>query len=136
MKRILLVGAGDIAQRALPWLLSRFRVLAVVRQPEKAKMLKALGVQVHMGDLDCPHTLQRLAGLSWAVLYCAPPPSKGDNDTRMKAFLATLSRSLILPQRWVYISTTGVYGDHGGAVIDETTPVAPLHPRSLRRVYA
>ena len=39
--------------------------------------------------------------------------------------------------RWVgYLSTTGVYGDHGGGWVDETTPEAPVGGRGRRRVEA
>ena len=38
--------------------------------------------------------------------------------------------------RWVYISTTGVYGDCAGAQFDETRTVAPANPRAQRRVAA
>jgi hypothetical protein len=40
------------------------------------------------------------------------------------------------PVRIVYASTTGVYGDCGGALIDETRTVRPANPRALRRVSA
>lgn len=40
------------------------------------------------------------------------------------------------PVRMVYASTTGVYGDCGGALIDETRRVRPANPRALRRVSA
>jgi nucleoside-diphosphate-sugar epimerase len=39
-------------------------------------------------------------------------------------------------RRFVYISTTGVYGDRAGAWIDETAPLAPLNERAVRRVDA
>jgi nucleoside-diphosphate-sugar epimerase len=42
----------------------------------------------------------------------------------------------MLPQRLVYISTTGVYGDCHGEQIDETRPVHPQTPRAARRVDA
>lgn len=39
--------------------------------------------------------------------------------------------------RWIgYLSTTGVYGDRGGAVVTEITPPAPGQPRSIRRLAA
>jgi nucleoside-diphosphate-sugar epimerase len=39
--------------------------------------------------------------------------------------------------RWIgYLSTTGVYGDRGGAEVDEATPPAPGQPRSQRRLAA
>lgn len=38
---------------------------------------------------------------------------------------------------WIgYLSTTGVYGDHDGAWVDEVTPVAPLSARARRRAQA
>jgi nucleoside-diphosphate-sugar epimerase len=38
---------------------------------------------------------------------------------------------------WIgYLSTTGVYGDRGGAEVDEATAPAPGQPRSLRRLAA
>jgi nucleoside-diphosphate-sugar epimerase len=41
------------------------------------------------------------------------------------------------PLRWIgYLSTTGVYGHHNGAWVDETTPPAPTSERSQRRVVA
>jgi nucleoside-diphosphate-sugar epimerase len=39
--------------------------------------------------------------------------------------------------RWIgYVSTTGVYGDHGGAWVDESTPPTPMQDRTRRRVAA
>lgn len=40
------------------------------------------------------------------------------------------------PRRWVYVSTTGVYGDCAGQRFDETRPVAPRSDRAVRRVDA
>ena len=41
-----------------------------------------------------------------------------------------------LPQRIAYISTSGVYGDAGGAWLDETAPLRPQSARAKRRVDA
>lgn len=39
--------------------------------------------------------------------------------------------------RWLaYLSTTGVYGDRGGAWVDETTPLRPTSERGCRRLAA
>lgn len=40
------------------------------------------------------------------------------------------------PVRFVYASTTGVYGDCGGAMVDETWPVRPVNARAKRRISA
>lgn len=136
MKRILIVGCGDVARRAVPWLVQRFRVLALVRRPEAAADLRALGVLPVAGDLDDLRSLRRLAGLADAVLHCAPPPSEGDDDPRTRRLIAALSRGTSLARRVVYISTSGVYGDCAGARVDESRPLLATTARARRRVAA
>lgn len=136
MKRILIVGSGDVAMRALPWLTRRFRVLALVRHADKAVPLRAAGAVPLIADLDDRHSLSRLAGIVDAVLHFAPPPAHGEADPRTKALLAALGTGRSLPQCLVYISTTGVYGDCTGAWVDECRTVLPLSARARRRVDA
>lgn len=145
LQRLLVVGCGDVALRALPRLARRYRVYALLRAPDATLLerLRRLGVTPLRGDLDQPLSLRRLAGLADAVLHCAPPPNQGTQDTRTRHLLAALSRprnpshkTSSLPRRLVYISTSGVYGDCGGAYFDETRPVRPATPRARRRVDA
>jgi len=136
MKRILIVGSGDVARRALPWLVRRFRVFALVRQPEAAAELRALGAVPVAGDLDDRRSLRRLAGIADAVLHFAPPPQTGEDDPRMARLLAALAGRSSLPQGVVYISTTGVYGDCAGVRVDETRPCRAQTARGRRRVDA
>ena len=136
MKRILIVGSGDVAQRALPWLTRRFRVYALVRQPEAAAALRAAGALPLIGDLDDRSSLRRLAGLADAILHFAPPPASGEGDPRTKRLLAALGGGKSLPQGVVYISTTGVYGDCGGEQVSETRPLRATTARARRRVDA
>ncbi|GAA5172458.1 NAD(P)H-binding protein [Viridibacterium curvum] len=136
MKRILIVGSGDVARRAIPWLVRRFRVLALVRRPEAAAELRALGATPVAGNLDDLRSLQRLAGLADAVLHCAPPPNEGSDDPRTRRLIAALSRGPSLARRVAYISTSGVYGDCGGARIDESQPLQATTARARRRVAA
>lgn len=67
------------------------------------------------------------------VLVSAPPGAEGDPVlARHRDDLAQAPKLA-----WIgYLSTIGVYGDHGGAAVDEETPVAPLSERSRRRVEA
>ena len=136
MKRILIVGSGDVARRALPWLVRRFRVFALVRQPEAAAELRALGAVPVAGDLDDRRSLRRLAGIADAVLHFAPPPQTGEGDPRMARLLAALAGRSSLPQGVVYISTTGVYGDCAGVRVDEARPCRAQTARGRRRVDA
>lgn len=136
MKRILIVGSGDVAGRAIPWLARRFKVFAVTRCADAFDMLRSLGATPLLADLDDFRSLRRLAGIADAVLHFAPPPEKGPQDTRTKRLLATLASRESLPQRLVYISTTGVYGDCGGEWVTEARRCAPRTDRARRRVDA
>ena len=121
-------------RRALPRLTRHWRVYALVRQRDP--MLAALGVTQLRGDLDHAPTLRRLRGIAQVVIHSAPPPDSGDIDPRTRRLIAKLQAGGSLLQRLVYISTTGVYGDCGGARIDETRTLAPLTARARRRVDA
>ena len=77
-----------------------------------------------------------VVGLADAVIHAAPPPAEGHADPRTARLLASLGKRGSLPRSLVYISTTGVYGDCGGAWIDETRTIHPASARALRRVDA
>jgi len=83
-------------------------------------------------DLDDRRAGRRLAGLATRVLHAAPPPADGRDDPRTGHALTAMPHAAV----WVYLSTTGVYGDCGGAWIDETRAVAPVNDRAVRRVAA
>jgi nucleoside-diphosphate-sugar epimerase len=137
MRTLLIAGFGDIARRAMPSLQARnWRVLALVRDAEQAKRARAQGATPIVADLDRRASLDRLAGLACAVLYTAPPPATGQHDPRLLNLLSALGKGDSIPQRWVYISTSGVYGDHGGAWVDETSPLRATTGRALRRIAA
>jgi len=140
MRRLLIIGCGDVALRAMPLLKKGYRVFALVRDPARRAGLRALGVTPLLGDLDDRASLSRIAGLADAVLHLAPPPNNGVLDTRTRNLLSALSQSRGrrrgLPRRMVYISTSGVYGDCGGAWVSETHPLSATSPRSQRRVDA
>jgi nucleoside-diphosphate-sugar epimerase len=135
MKRLLIIGCGDVARRTIPLLIRRYRVFALVRNPLYCPSLHKLGVTPLRGDLDQPNSLVRLAGLAHTVLHFAPPPAQGKTDTRTRNLLRALSQG-VPPKRLVYISTSGVYGDCDGAWVAETQPCNATTPRAQRRVDA
>jgi nucleoside-diphosphate-sugar epimerase len=132
---LLIVGCGDIGLRVLRLVHPRWRVLALTSTPARAPALRALGAVPLLGDLDRPATLGRLGGLADAVLHLAPPPAGGDDDPRTRSLLRALARGGRV-RRLVYASTSGVYGDCGGARFDETRAVNPGTDRARRRVDA
>jgi nucleoside-diphosphate-sugar epimerase len=150
----MIVGAGDVAKRLVASNVgSRARWLALSRSTDSASALQAAGILAVRGDLDRRVSLRRagaLARSAHATLYLAPPPNIGDDDPRMKRWLAA---SCTLPSkvraktrchhirkarklRNVYVSTTGVYGDRAGEFVNEATAVRPNSARAKRRVAA
>jgi len=123
-------------------------------------------VQWLQADLDDPLSLQRaLRGLplqAEALLHSAPPPaaaapmhdqgSPTSEDSRTRHLLQVLTSAVnavaktghnhgdktasTLPRHLVYISTSGVYGDCAGALVDESHALQPTTARALRRVDA
>jgi nucleoside-diphosphate-sugar epimerase len=121
MKRLLIVGYGDVARRAAPMLGPEF---------EQRLLTRANGE-----DLDRPESLAKLEPAD-AVLHCAPPPAAGATDTRTTNLLRAFDSAGILPTRFVYISTSGVYGHCKGELVDESRAVNPQSARASRRVDA
>ena len=136
MQKILIIGSGDVARRILPYLAGRYRVFALLRNAARAKDWRAAGVQPLIADLDNRQSLDRIAGLADVVLHLAPPPNQGRVDLRTRHLLAALGKGKSLPRRLIYVSTTGVYGDCAGAVIDETRRINAESPRAGRRIDA
>ena len=125
-----------MALRLVPQLTKKFRVYALVRSLAGAAKLRALDVVPIIGDLDQRASLQRIGCIADMVLHFAPPLNSGAIDSRTKNLIAALNSRGSVPRRLVYISTSGVYGDCGGAWVDETRPVKPASPRGIRRVDA
>jgi nucleoside-diphosphate-sugar epimerase len=140
MKRLLIIGCGDVGLRLIPLARARYRVYALMRDLSHCATLRALGVTPVVGDLDKPQSLSVIAGIAHDVVHLAPPPSQGVTDTRTAHLIATLGKNKhgrgSLPQHFVYISTSGVYGDCGGDVVPETRPAHPQTARAQRRVDA
>lgn len=83
------------------------------------------GTQLFGDALDLSHITH--------LLISIPPEEAG--DPVLLRYRHTLEAASQL--RWIgYLSTTGVYGDHDGALVDENTPTAPTSERSRRRVAA
>ena len=132
---LLIVGCGDVGLRVLPWVTGRWQVSVLTSTPARAAALRAAGARPLVGNLDDPATLGRLGGLADAVLHLAPPPNAGPVDSRSRHLARALMRGGRV-RRLVYVSTSGVYGDAGGARFDETRAVAPATERGQRRVDA
>ena len=132
MKKLLIIGCGDVARRALPALTACYEVAALSRHPHDLPTR----VRAISADLDTLETPAWSGFPADCVLHSAPPGDTGAIDQRMRRLLACLAAGGVLPRRLVYISTSGVYGDCAGEWVDESRPVNPMSDRARRRVDA
>ena len=129
---LLSLGHGYSARRLARDLLSEgWRILATTRDPGKMDAIAASGAEPLLWPLETPE-----AALAEADhLLASAAPAQGDDPVlaRLAPQLAEAAPDL----RWVgYLSTTGVYGDRGGAWIDETAERRPATARGAARVAA
>ncbi|WP_062310608.1 SDR family oxidoreductase [Polynucleobacter sinensis] len=134
--RILIIGCGDIGLRVAKQLSKSCRIYALTSQKNRFQELRAVGAIPILGDLDKPDSLWRLSGLAQTVIHLAPPQNVGHRDCRTRNLIRILAQGSSIVRRLIYISTTGVYGDHGGARVSELTPPNPQSERAKRRVDA
>ncbi|HEX9080693.1 MAG TPA: NAD-dependent epimerase/dehydratase family protein [Holophagaceae bacterium] len=127
----LLAGCGYVGAR----LARRFAEpgLALVRTGASAAALARQGLPARAVDLDGGEPFPVPEALA-AVAYLAPPAGLGGEDDRLRRFLANLGAAR--PEVFLYFSTTSVYGDTGGAPVDESAPAKPGDARARQRLDA
>lgn len=111
------------------------RIDGTTRSPGNFEALRAAGIVPHQFDGTglSPEIAARLAETETLVVSIAPDES---GDPVLNVARETIV-SAMPKLRWIgYLSTVGVYGDRGGAWIDETAPTNPGSARSRMRVAA
>lgn len=130
MQFVFIIGCGDIGCR-IARMLNGCSIRGLVSSQSSADALQRLGVAPVLADLDVPDDLSGLSVEGQVVYYLAPPPQDGEIDTRMRHFIEAVGDQR--PQKLVYISTSGVYGDCQGAWVTEDWPANPRAARARRR---
>jgi nucleoside-diphosphate-sugar epimerase len=123
---VLVVGTGYVGRRFLERH-GRFAVLGLSRSAVQSRQ------PIRTYDLDAGGELPLLLPNRYTVLYTVPPSSRSKGDVRLAGLLGRLTPA---PQRFVYISTTGVYGNRDGERVDEDSPVNAESGRAKKRVAA
>ncbi|MGE0736735.1 MAG: SDR family oxidoreductase [Alphaproteobacteria bacterium] len=133
-KTLFCFGLGYSAERLARALRAEnWRVRGTVRDAARAERLKALGFEMH--SFDGTRALADRGALDAAthVLLSIPPDATG--DPALKFHRDSFARGKAL--QWLgYFSTTGVYGDRGGAWVDENDDLRPSSARARQRVEA
>ena len=139
MPTLFCFGLGYSAQHYIAEFGGRFdRVAGTVTTREKAAAIAGAGIGGHKveafvfdGTATPPEVTAALMDAA-ALLVSAPPD---DADPVLRHFSGAIAGAPQL-QSIVYLSTVGVYGDHGGAWVDEASPAAPVSERSRVRLAA
>jgi nucleoside-diphosphate-sugar epimerase len=105
-------------------------IAGTVRDPAKRDDLAGIEVHAFSGEPPARETVQQVRDAD-VLLVSVPPGSAGDPAIAAFGDVLAARRGKI-----VYLSTIGVYGDHGGAWVDEETPATPISGRSSARLAA
>jgi nucleoside-diphosphate-sugar epimerase len=125
-ERILIAGCGDLGERVARLLLQRGdEVHALRRHPPGDDD----GIRWLAADLTCPETLAALPSGIQQLVYL-PASKTREPDAYRAVYLEGLRNVLgaldgAALKRVLFVSSSGVYGEHGDAWVDETTPPAP-----------
>ncbi len=138
--RLFVFGLGYTALALARDLLAEgWTVAGTCRGEDKCAALAAEGIAAFVFDRDRPldDCVAALAGTTH-LLASVPPDAAGDLVIdRHGDDLQRLAPTALTRLGWIgYLSTTGVYGDCGGAWVDEEAPLQPTSPRAAARVAA
>lgn len=131
MARVLLAGCGRLGLRSAALLLEGGHQVYGLRRHWPSGSLPA-GLQPLTADLLDRSALAACLPTGIDVLIHSLTPGERSEAAYRLAYLDTLQALLAAPQladpglRWLLVSSTAVYGDAGGAEIDEHTPAAPV----------
>jgi nucleoside-diphosphate-sugar epimerase len=138
MTRLVCFGLGYCAEHFIAEFGSKFeRIIGTVRNAERAAILNAyqaaaVRAVVFDGVRAAPELNGAIAAADHALIS-VPPDATGDPVLAACGGALEAVRDL---RSVVYLSTIGVYGDHGGGWVDEQTPLAPRSERSRWRLAA
>ena len=125
----LILGCGYLGERVADlWLAEGQRVSAVTRSSQRAGQLRRRGIHPIVADITLPATLEGLPDAS-CVLFAvgfdrAPGPMLREVYVEgLRHVLAALPPSV---ERFIYVSSTGVYGQVSGQRVDEDSPCEPV----------
>lgn len=127
-KSILIVGhgyfGGHLSAR-LPR--ESYRLAATTRNPEKANQLATVGIEpirFDVVDPNAPEIRDRFDTVVYCIGYDRTQPATR-HEVYVEGLKRFVSRLVHPPEKWIYISSTGVYGQSGGEWVDENSSTQP-----------
>ena len=129
--RTLIIGCGYVGRRvATAWQERGHEVLALTRSPDRAHEFRQLGWEPVIGDVTTPGILAALAPVD-LVLYAVGldrTAGKSQREVYVDGLANVLDALHGRAGKWLYISSTSVYGQDDGSWVDEDSPCEPKTP--------
>ena len=128
--RVGILGCGYVGLELGRALRGDHDVFGVRRSESGCAAVEAAGFEAVRADVTDPHDLARVPDADWLV-FAASSGGRGAEAARevyvegQRVVIEAFAERDEVPNRYVYTSSTGVYGDHGGDWVDETTPLDP-----------
>lgn len=127
----LIIGCGYLGQRvAKAWLNNPDEVWALTRSPERGETWRSSGIRPVLGDVNDPNVLAGFPEPQIDTLLYAVGWDRSSGKSQREVYVAGLENVLraVGPRvrRVIYISSTSVYGQDDGSVVDEDSPCEPL----------
>jgi nucleoside-diphosphate-sugar epimerase len=129
--RVFFFGLGYCARRLIhrePWI----EASGTARTAEAVSALRHEGVEAYQfAGADADPGLEEALGRAEAIVVSIPP--RDGAGPALEPFASAIAAAPNL-RRILYYSTIGVYGDHGGAWVDETSVTRTRTARGLARL--
>jgi nucleoside-diphosphate-sugar epimerase len=141
MDRLVILGCGYVGLELCRQRRDSHEVVGVRRSDAGIEAIEAAGGTGVRADLTDPGSLERVPDAD-AVVFAASAGGRGADAARetyvegQRTAIEALCQREDPPDRYVYTSSTGVYGDHGGDWVDEETPLDPDSDRASVLVEA
>ena len=130
MSRVAILGCGYVGLELGRQLRSDHEVVGVRRSESGVRAIEDAGFEGVQADVTDDESLSAVPDADW-VVFAASSGGRGADAAR-EVYVEGLKTAVDhfwtrddAPERLVYTSSTGVYGDHDGAWVDETTPLDP-----------
>jgi nucleoside-diphosphate-sugar epimerase len=128
--RVAILGCGYVGIELGRQLRTDHEVVGVRRSEEGQRRIESAGFEAVEADLTEPDTLSAIPDVD-CVVFAASSGGRGADLAReiyvdaQQAAIDRFGDRAEPPTRYVYTSSTGVYGDHDGEWVDEETPLEP-----------
>ena len=134
--RILILGCGYVGRELGRRLVDvGHTVTGVVRSESSAEAIEADGIRSIQADLTDSEAAANFPDAD-VIVFAASAGRGSVKEARalyvdgLRAIVDQFKERDSPPERLLFTSTTGVYGDHGGGWVDESTPIAPERPKA------